>query len=415
MRIKRFVTALTVTVITAVITVPVALASSKYRVLYNFYGNGGVGGPNGGPPFAAPVLDASGNLYGPAGGGTGNSVYCNGPCGVIFKMTRGPNGKWKESVALNVSTFYNGGWPDSPLVFDSCGNLYGSLASYWLFQLTPGKSGWGFNLIYEGYGTDVGGVIPGGAGNLYGELGVKSDYRTTVGELSPGSKGWVYTDLYTFCAKGGDCPDGALPRAPFSWDGKGNLYGTDYGGGLPCPGTDGCGIAFRMTRNGDGTWAYHVLHCFGSFKTDGLFPWGALVVDGSGNVYGTTFEGGPHRNGTVFKLTKTSGGAWKETLLYTFPNVNLGAYPWGNLVFDKAGNLYGVANGGNSCGSYFCGEVFILTPQASGTWKYSVVHAFKGADGAYPYGVVIDKNGNLFGTAWGGGTHNYGVVFEITP
>jgi uncharacterized repeat protein (TIGR03803 family) len=170
-----------------------------------------------------------------------------------------------------------------------------------------------------------------------------------------------------------------------------------------------------MTPNGNGAWAYHVLHRFGSFKKDGLFPWGGLVVDKSGNAYGTTIAGGPHAFGTVFKLTPTSGGGWKQTLLYGFPDLNLGAHPWGNLVFDKAGNLYGVANGGSACGSYFCGEVFKLTPQTSGKWKYSVVHAFKGPDGAYPYGVVIDKKGNLFGTAWGGGTYDHGVVFEITP
>lgn len=369
------------------ILAPSAQAGGKYRVLYNFYGNYGVGGPNGGPPLATPVLDASGNLYGPAGGCTGNSSQCDGPCGVVFKMTRRANGKWSESVALNFSTYFNEGVPDSPLVFDSRGNLYGSNtlandpADNWVYQLTPGSSGWGFNLIYQSYGPDVGGVTPDGAGNLYGELGVESDYHTAVGELSPGSSGWVYTDLYTFCENGGNCPDGALPRAPFSWDTKGNLYGADYGGGLSCPGSYGCGVAFQMTRN----------------------------------VYGTTFKGGPHATGTVFKLTQTSGGAWRETLVYAFPDVSLGAYPWGNLVFDKAGNLYGVANGGDSCGAYLCGEVFKLTPQKNGKWRYSVVHGFKGPEGAYPYGVVIDGKGNLFGTTLGGGTYGYGVVYELTP
>ncbi|HXM62083.1 MAG TPA: choice-of-anchor tandem repeat GloVer-containing protein [Terriglobales bacterium] len=393
----------------AIIVIPMAWADSEYSVLYNFADS-----RNGGPPLATPALDANGNLYGPAAGGTGNSNYCNGPCGVIYGMTRGGDGKWTESVALNVSTYYNGGWPDSPLVFDRFGSLYGSLSSYWFFQMTPKDSGWAFDLIYEGYGTDVGGVILDGAGNLYGELGVESEYRTTVGELSPGSAGWVYTNLYNFCEKE-NCPDGAEPRAPFSWDSRGNLYGTDYAGGLPCSDGYGCGAAFQMAPNQDGTWAYHVMHRFGSFKTDGFYPWGGLVVDGEGNAYGTTYEGGPHGHGTVFKLKRTSGGKWQETMLYGFPNVSLGAYPWGDLVLDKSGNLYGVANGGNTCGSYFCGEVFKLTPQKNGEWKYSVLHSFKGSDGAYPYGVVIDKQGNLFGTASSGGKYNTGVVFEITP
>ncbi len=418
MSFPRFLPKLVLALTLAVLLSPMIWAGTKYRVIYNFRGNYGVGGPNGGPPLAVPVLDGSGNLYGPAGGGTGNSSQCDGPCGVVFKMTPRPNGKWRESVALNVSTFYNGGWPDSPLAFDSHGNVYGSLTSYWMFQLTPGSDG-SFNLIYQGYGTDVGGVIPDGEGNLYGGLGVGSDYRTTVGELSPGSGSWDYANLYNFCEEQ-NCWNGAAPRAPFSWDAKGNLYGTTYWGGYAghaCSDYDGCGAAFQMTPNGDGSWTYNVLHRFrgpGAFP-DGQNPWGGLVIDSLGNVYGTTFKGGPNAFGTVFELSPTSGGKWKETLIYGFPNVNLGAYPWGNLIFDNAGNLYGVANGGNSCDGYFCGEVFELSPQKDGKWKYHVVHGFQGPDGAYPYGVVIDKKGNLFGTALGGGAYGYGVVFEITP
>src|ERR1700729_2731176 len=125
MSFPRFLPKL-VLVLTVALLPPVMWAGSKYRIIYNFDGNYGGGGPNGGPPLAVPVLDASGNLYGPAGGGTGNSSQCDGPCGVVYKLISGSNGKWKESVALNVSTFYNGGWPDSPLVFDRHGNLYGS-------------------------------------------------------------------------------------------------------------------------------------------------------------------------------------------------------------------------------------------------------------------------------------------------
>lgn len=413
------------TVALATFLAPSARAGNKYKVLYNFYGNNGVGGPNGGPPIATPVLDAGGNLYGPAAGGIGNSSQCDGPCGVVYKMTRGADGEWSESVALNFSTYFNLGVPCSPLVFDHHGNLYGSITlagepSYnWAFQMMPGQGEWDFGLIYQGYGTDVGGVVLDGGGNLYGELGVASDYHTTVGELTPGSGGWAYLNLYTFCENGTRF-DGAAPRAPFSWDSKGNLYGTTYWGGYEgyaCSQYNGCGVAFQMTPNGDGTWAYNVMHRFrGPEATpDGQNPWGGLTMDGSGSAYGTTFYGGPHATGTVFKLTPTSEGGWRETLVYGFPNVKLGAYPWGNLVLDKSGNLYGVGNGGNVCGSYFCGEVFKLTLQKDGRWNYGVVHAFKGSDGAFPYGVVINDEGKLFGTASGGGTYGYGVVFEITP
>jgi uncharacterized repeat protein (TIGR03803 family) len=417
MRFRRFVLALVIGF--AVLLTPAISAGSTYRVLYNFYGNYGLGGPNGGPPLAAPVLDTRGNLYGTAGGGVGNSSHCSGPCGVVFKMTRGANGKWTESVALNFSTYFDLGSPNSPVAFDNRGNLYGSIRGgigiNWVFQLTPARGGWGFNLIYQNYDNDVGGVISDNAGNLYGNLGRGLDYLGAIGKLSRGSSGWVYADLHDLCDKNGNCPGGDDPQAPLSWDAGGNLYGTDYAGGLPCPGTYGCGVAFQMTPNSQGTPTYHVLHLFGAFKGDGLYPWGGLVVDKSGAAYGTTIGGGPYGFGEVFKLTPSSGSGWIESVLYGFPNVKLGAFPWGNLVFDKSGNLYGVANGGNTCGNYFCGEVFKLSPQRSGQWKYSVVHGFKGPDGAYPYGVVIDESGHLFGTAWGGGTYNYGVVFEISP
>jgi hypothetical protein len=405
----------------ALFSTQAAWAGSKYQVIYDFYGSGS----NGGPPIAAPVLDAGGNLCGPAAGGVGNWDLCSGPCGVVYQLTRGARGKWTESVVFNVSTYFNLAPLAGILAFDRQGNLYGILGgdgagSNWVYQLTPSSNGWGFNLIYEGYGPDAGGLLPDGAGNLYGAVGVGSAYRSTLGKMSPGSSGWIYTNLYTFCATSGNCPDGAEPIAPFSWDTKGNLYGADHAGGIPRRGTNGLGVAFRMTPNRDGTWTYHVLHRFGSVGTDGRFPWGGLTVDASGNAYGTTLNGGPngapYGNGTVFKLALTSRGEWKETLVYGFPNVNLGAFPWGNLVLDKAGNLYGVNNGGKAvCGVYLCGQVFKLTLEKGGKWKYSVVHQFTGPDGAYPYGVVIDKQGNLFGTAWGGGTYNYGVVFEITP
>jgi hypothetical protein len=391
-------------------------ASSTYRVLYSFYGKYGVGGPNGGPPLAAPVLDPNGNLYGPAGGGTGNSVRCSGPCGVVYKMTRRADGNWSESVALNFSTYFDLAAPESPVTFDDQGNLYGTsgggIGHNWVYRLTPGNGGWGFNLIYQSYSNDPGGLVADGAGNVYGFLGQGAG---AVGALSPASGPWVYTDLYNFCGKNGNCPDGADPRASFSWDAKGNLYGTAYSGGLSCPGTYGCGVAFQVTRNAHGRPIYHVLHRFGAFKGDGISPWGGLVLDKAGSAYGTTIDGGPFARGEIFKLTPQGGSEWKETMLYGFPDVSLGAYPWGNVVFDRSGNLYGVANGGNVCGAYYCGEVFKLTPQTSGQWKYSVLHSFKGSDGAYPYGVVIDRTGHIFGTAWGGGTYNYGVVFEIAP
>ena len=394
---------------------PAATAGTQYKILYSFDGGYGVGGPKGGPPTAAPILDAHGNVYGPAGGGNGNS--CEGPCGVIYKVAPDAKGKWHETVALNFGSHSHHGWPDSNLSFDGHGNLYGSLSSYWVFQMNPRVRGGDLKMIYHGYGTDVGGVIADGTGKVYGALGDKSNYRVTIGELSPGGDEWSYDALYTFCDDG-DCIDGAFPRAPFSWGKDGTLYGTTFwGGNAGCYQHNGCGAAFQMVPNGDGTWKYSVAHRFaGTHRQDGENPWGGLVMGTDGNLYGTTFYGGPNAVGTVFKLTPSGHGDWRETLIYGFPNVEQGAFPWGNLVFDGAGNLYGVANGGGVCdGDIFCGQVFRLSPLKNGKWKYTVIHAFKGPDGAFPYGVAIDKQGNLFGTTLGGGANGYGVVFEITP
>jgi uncharacterized repeat protein (TIGR03803 family) len=172
-----------------------------------------------------------------------------------------------------------------------------------------------------------------------------------------------------------------------------------------------------MTPNKDGAWAYHILHRFGSYATDGLAPYGGLVMDASGNFYGTTIGGGAHGDGTVFKIAFMHG-QWKKTTVYDFPpNCAEGCGPGTTLVFDKAGNLYGSDGGGlENCGGYPCGEVFKLTPQENGQWKYTALYKFTGgADGAGPNDVIVDDKGNIFGTTFSGGKYNFGVAFEITP
>jgi uncharacterized repeat protein (TIGR03803 family) len=115
----------------------------------------------------------------------------------------------------------------------------------------------------------------------------------------------------------------------------------------------------------------------------------------------------------VFKLTPAKEGQWKLTVLYGFPNENNGTTPGSNLVFDKAGNLYGIA-GTPACGGA-CGVVFKLSPQKNGSWSYSVSHRFDLTDGDFPNGLTMDSQGHLYGTTRGGGKFGYGVVFEITP
>jgi len=401
-----FALALAVVASLSLVAAPAAWAGSRYRVLYNFTGGSDGGGPN---LFAALAIDGSGNLYGGAADGTGTG--CNGPCGVVYEVSPGANGKWSESVLFNFSGYYVDGEPVTSLALDSQGNMYGGAIGGkqgygdLVYQLTPGAGGWSFNII-EDPGTDIGLIADAEGKNLYGFFG---DW---IRELSPGTDGWTLTTLYEFC-RNDNCQTGDQPLVPLSWDAKGNLYGTTHSGGFKYPQCY-CGVAFQLTPNSDGTWMYHRLHVFGSFPKDGRYPYGGLTVDASGNVYGTTPQGGPTQSGTVFKLTETRKGHWKEALVYGFNNGKNGFAPGGNLVFDRSGNLYGT--GGTTACNGGCGMVFKLTPQKSGKWKYSVLHSFTGGtDGDYPNGLTMDSKGRLYGTTTRGGAYDVGVVFEITP
>ena len=381
--------------------------AQTYRVLHNFdYGeNYQIG-----PPTGTVALDATGNVYGGAGGGRGCDPF---GCGVIYQATP------KNGSLIYEFTGESGGASPQQLLFDSAGNLYGNLEGdagagvAGLYELANQGGQWNFNMFYTEGGCCL---VFDKNGNLYGWIGSGEYKAGAIGELSPGLDGWTYTQLYSFCGSVG-CPDGEEPQSPLSWDSKGNLYGTTLYGGvsvLPCPGSLGCGVAFQMTPNGDGTWAYHVMDRFASYKGDGLYPYAGLTLDAFGNAYGATASGGTYGNGTIFKLSPSAGG-WKKTVLYEFPNCAEGCVPSYSLVFDKAGNLYGSGGGGNpECGSYTCGTIFRLIPLAGGKWKYQAVYKFSGKDGAFPYGVVLDNRGHMFGTTSGGGTYNSGVLFEIS-
>jgi uncharacterized repeat protein (TIGR03803 family) len=396
-----------------------AWAGSKYKVLHSF-----THGHDGGYPQGPPTLDRKGNLYGAAGGGGGVGCAGNG-CGVIYELTLLADGKWQEQVLHEFAGGADGAFPSGSPVFDTDGNLFGALegdagaARSGIFELSGHSHGWQNTLIHSPGGCCP---VPGPRDTLYGAIGQGKYQCGAIGELSPGSSGWSYTLLYSFCSQKGGA-DGWDPLAPLSWDAKGNLYGTTYFGGNSyssghlkyCLGSSGCGVAFQMTHNRDGSWTYHVLHRFANFKTDGQYPYGGLTVDANGNVYGTTTHGGKYDSGTVFELTPIAGGRWKQTVLYDFPNIYLGGAPGSNLLFDKAGNLYGVAGGGDLSCPQTCGVIFKLTPQAGGKWNYSLAHKFNGTDGDGPNGLTMDGAGNLYGTTMSGGQYNYGVAFELTP
>jgi uncharacterized repeat protein (TIGR03803 family) len=176
-----------------------------------------------------------------------------------------------------------------------------------------------------------------------------------------------------------------------------------------------------------------VLHSFGSGK-DGTTPWGGVIFDSAGNLYGTTFAGGtgpcsiPQTGcGTIFELSPKAGGSWTEKVVHNFHG-NDGWEPSGNLIFDGAGNLYGTTRqGGTGLCRYLstedhyligCGTVFELSPAAGGAWTEKVLYSFinNGTDGIEPTaGLVFDAAGNLYGTTFNGGLYDYGTVFELSP
>jgi uncharacterized repeat protein (TIGR03803 family) len=210
-------------------------------------------------------------------------------------------------------------------------------------------------------------------------------------------RGSTYTVLYTF---GNQIGDGAGP-AIYLHDKAGNLYGSTFSGG-----TNDAGNIFKLAPDGNET----ILYPFCSRKNcgDGNGPHGALVMDKKGNVYGTTETGGKYDNGAVFEVRQTGS----EKVLYSFTGGSDGSDPIGGLLRDGGGNLYGTTIGGGES-AYCCGVVFKLV--ADGT--YTVLHSFTdGDDGAGPESpMIIDNQGNLYGTTFSGGTGDFGTVFEIAP
>jgi uncharacterized repeat protein (TIGR03803 family) len=312
-----------------------------------------------------------------------------------------------------VYTFTGGadGWqPAAPLIADRAGNLYGTTTA-------GGADGFGVVFKIDPQGTETvlhsftGGTDGGApyaplvldsAGNLYGTtIGGGLYDAGTVYELDPAGNETV---LYSFT--GGS--DGLRPYAGLVRDGEGNLYGTTEEGGNfneSCPSL-GCGVVFKLDPTGTET----VLRAFDG--TDGIGPTGSLLASAAGEgLYGTTYAGGTQRGGTVFKLDLSGN----ETVLYNFTGGTDGGVPDAGVARDAAGNLYGTTQQGGttggSCSSYGCGVVFQIDPAGSET----VLDSFNWTDGGVPTGgLVMDRAGNLYGAASGGGTYGSGVIFRLS-
>jgi len=253
-------------------------------------------------------------------------------------------------------------------------------------------------------------------GNVYGTTyigGLSNCRQTGCGTVFKVDPSGTETVLYSFCPGGYPCSDGATPLADLVRDSAGNLYGATVGGGSYPYG----GVIFKVDKAGKETVVYSF--CSAQKCTDGRYPEAGVIFDSTGNLYGTTFYGGAYDHGTVFKLSPNSQGGWTETVLYNFGNRPYdGKFPQADLVFDKKGNLYGTTiDGGHGYGT-----VFRLTKSKTG-WLETILVAFNGGqDGSTPYGgLVFDAQGNLYGTTELGGNTHYpcndqcGTVFKLTP
>lgn len=353
-------------------------------VLHSFGGNG-----DGLNPFAGVVRDGKGNSYGTTivGGVYGyGTVYRVSPARV-------------EKVLYSFTGGSDGGYPDSNLVLDSAGNLYGTTQLNSVFKLTPGGT---FTVLHTFTGPD--GSSPGGTlirdtnNNLYGttQYGGANGSGTVFEITSTGQQKVLYS--FTGGVDGGYPFNGGLVLAGST------LYGTTTSGGA------GYGVIYKLTLKGKESVLYSFLG-----GTDGNMPEGNLTRDKNGNLYGTTFWGGasygsslcPLGCGTVFEITPTG----TETILHSFTGGTDGSTPNGGVVRDTSGNLYGATPyGGSSCN---CGTVYKVTPSGETNLLYSFTG---GADGSNPVGaLILDAKSNLYGATYYGGSGGNGVVFRVAP
>jgi uncharacterized repeat protein (TIGR03803 family) len=364
-------------------------------VLYSFTGSS-----DGSVPNAGLVADSAGNYYGTAfSGGSFVGAGCAfDGCGVVYRLSPNGSGGWTQTVLYTFTGGTDGGDPGGTLAIDSHGNLYGTT-------------------IFGGVNGATCTSEPPGCGVVF--------------ELSPSSSvPWTETVLYSFL--GGN--DGFVSESPITLDSAGNLYGTTSLGGpvKACNNGYGCGEVFKLTPNGTGGWTYSVVHFFTNGK-DGGRPQSGVVVDSAGDIFTTTEQGGGSTAcgssgcGTLVEFVP-HGSAYTIRLLYAFPGGRGGSSPVGGLMLDSSGNVYGTAEGGGDLlgpckSSGGCGLVFKETRGSAGGFRASVLYTFTGhADGSIPISALImDPTGNLYGTTFGSPTgvgdcgFPCGEIYKLAP
>lgn len=390
--------------------------AQTFQVIHTF-----TGGNDGGMPLAGLTADGAGSLFGTASTGGVRTGCAAFGCGVAFRIK--PSGSGWTLTSLHLFQGGSDGYaPAARMTLSANGVLYGTTVygggntcdAFWtcgiVFKLTPYASicktascGWDETVIYRFVGTPYAGFPDSGpltfdrAGNLYGVSAQGPAEHGVVYELTSSGGTWSETDL----APGDNNDSGVV------WGNDGNLYGTNSG--------EGYGGIFQLVHSGSG-WTQNQLYSIIDVPVDGYLTQGGVILDSAGNLYGGTEGEGPGNGGTVYEL---SAGTWNYSVLYAFTG---GEGPAESLTMDAAGNLYGTTWGDGVNG---WGSVFKLAPSSNG-WIYTDLYDFTGgADGAHPISnVVIDAQGNLYGTASNGGDNSQcvqqynrgcGTVWKITP
>jgi uncharacterized repeat protein (TIGR03803 family) len=418
-RTEQFLAQCAVTIATLMFSLILPASAQTANVLHDF----GVAASDGNLPSGPLLKDAAGNLYGVTSAGGAHNF------GTVYRLSPISTGGFTETILYNFKGGSgDGALPEGPLLRDSAGNLYGSteaggiratgcnnvtvnnLGCGVVFKLTPTASGpWTETVLHRFTGTDGGnsfsGLVRDSKGNFYGATAVGgSKGLGTVYELNLTATGWKETVLHSFTGS----PDGAQPlifQTRLTLDGLGNIYGSTYGGGSS---TTGAGIVFELSPpKTTGAWTEKILYTFQG-GADGSQPATGVILDKSGNVYGTTFRGGTSiGDGIVFKLSAANGFA--KTVLHDFNSLTdpARATPHG-LILDVSGDIYGTTE-------Y---ALYKLTPGTSGFSETVLWEADSSGANTIYAPAMRDAQGIFWGTTlWGGtaGSTTGGIAWKIIP
>jgi uncharacterized repeat protein (TIGR03803 family) len=395
-----------------------AVQAESARVIFSFTDTNGEGAF----PVAPVIFDTKGAIYGTTAvggaGGFGTVWALTPPSGekskswtetILYDFSGGADGQQPMNITFGpggviYSTTYLGG---SDNCYQGCGTI---------FELTPPTGGggraWTKQTLYEflggADGEAPGNIQVGADGMLFGVTG------SNVWSLTESDGVWTKTIIHSFPASK---DDGVSANFDIVFDANGNLYGTTYEGG-----SSDYGVVWELSppAPGSGAWTETILHSFTGASTDGGYPIGGLTMGANGVVYGTaSYSGVANDSGTAFALTPPAqqGGAWPYNVIHKFSGGKNGATPSTTMAIDASGNLYGTTWNGGSTACYLgCGTVFELAPPAEGgPWKWKILHNWANSNQDPDESIVVLHDGLLYGTSEFFGTKGYGTVFTMTP